>query len=373
MDSFWSYFESKESIAVPENAAHINWPMTMAFKRSKWLPLPSAFVGRMIRFVAANKKLHAEPKYKDLARLAMRELQGMKLDLIDLARWAEKYLGVHVGRMPRYDEAAQDRYLEEREYSKRFNCRRALTPLYGYRENPNRKYFEWKERRDQANRMASPIMGEMKEYILRNVIEPSDLSIDQRNMILKYFVGELYKLYWREISGTSFSREIHCSLGQWRESAFVQMEEYLREGAEIQRKICAFSKYDLDAIANLVGEEMPQMLCIHEAAAVAKINSQLETAIEELKALNLSIEKASKLGAMRENSYERTFNILKYRISVHITDVGKGVVLSQKAKDMACNAVGIGIAAAAVGAVVAFPPLLGLGALSLAIFGGNKR
>lgn len=370
MNPFWSYFECKEAIAAPENVARIDLPMTKAFKRCKWLPLPSAFAARMRRFVAADKKLQDDPKYNDLARLAMCELQGIKLDLIDLARWAEKYLGVHVGKMPHYDKAAQERYAEERRA--RHNGR--VMPLsYKYRDKPNREYFAWKERRDSANRTATPKLAEMMEYILRNVVSPEDLTVDHRNIILKHFVGELYKSYWQEIAGSSCSKEIRCSLDQWRESASIRMEEYLREGAEIQRKICVFSRYDLDALANLVGNEMPQMLYLHEIGAVAKIDNQLQTAIEELKALNGAIEKASKLGAMRENSYERTFNILKYRISVHITDVGKGVVLSQKAKDMACNAAGIGIAAAAVGAVVAFPPLLGLGALSLAIFGGSKR
>ena len=86
MNPFWSYFECKEAIAAPENVARIDLPMTKAFKRCKWLPLPSAFAARMRRFVAADKKLQDEPKYNDLARLAMCELQGIKLDLIDLAQ-----------------------------------------------------------------------------------------------------------------------------------------------------------------------------------------------------------------------------------------------------------------------------------------------
>jgi len=366
---FWEYFGEKPAIYAPERRAQIDRPMTEIFRYCKWLPLPNFFYNRMREFILTDPKISSSAWSKSLASLAEKKFCGMKIYPDELALWAERYHGKRVGEKPKYDPDAQASYRANRQYRRSY---------YGtYPRSPNQPYFDWKERRDEAAQDTLGVLMDFCEYVLRHIVRKDDFKIEQRHKILEHMADELYKKFWSVASGcgsdfTSY-KNITCTRQQWNDSISRQMPDYLRQGADIQCKVCKFTAYDFDAIANFAGAELNQMCAILEATAAAKIRSQLKTALGYLDSFNRSVAESAKTGAMRENKIEQTCNILKYRINISVEDTGKGVVFAKKASDMAGQAVGVGLAAAAVGAVVARPPLLGLAALGMAIFGGSRR
>lgn len=383
VDTFWKYVGEKPDICAADDLGRLAYPMTALFSYCKWKPLPNFFFSRLTAFVLKDSKLQSKEMYRTLADMAVRRFSGLTVYPEDLARWSERYLKCPLGEKPAYDAKAQEEYRQRRRdygYSYRGGWR---TSFYSQPRSPNAEYFEWMERRESAKDMAMPILDAVAEYLLRHMVHTDDFTIVQRHKVLEHMAGELYKRVWERLSGGSYipsqqcERSVSCTFAQWQESVYEQMKEYLTNGARIFDRVCAFASYDFDAIKNFAGEELSQMVQILEATARAKIASQLNVALKQLEADNQTMVSGARLGMSRENDYTFSYNILKFKINLHVTDVGKGLLIKRKiaskTRDAAETAVGVGLVAAVVGTAVAFPPLLGLGVLGLAIFGGSRK
>lgn len=376
--NIWEQFGEKPSIYAPEKGAEIVRPMTRLFERCGWLPLNSCFLNRERSFVASDEKLNKFPWAKSLAHIFERQANGDAVHVNVLADWSECYDKFYVGKNPGYDVDAAEEFNEEIEWRKK-NRR------YGERwrrvPNPNQSYFDWKNRRDSAARNTEEKIKDIQEYVLRNIVRSEDLNIEQKHFLLEYFARELYKDFWEKVStgpdGLRPEKTIWCSRKEWCDEVYQKMPAYFREGAEIQKKVCAFTTYDFSAIASAIGPALPQMTTILQATAYQKIDRQLNTAIGYLDTFNESVEHSSRTGAFRENKLEQECNILKYRITIKVNDTGGGVVAREKVSRVVEDATTVGITAAVIGAGVAFPPLIGLAAIGMMIFGcatdGKRR
>lgn len=377
---FWEYFGEKPAIYAPDRLAMIEFPMTELFKYCNWLPLPNFFFDRIRDFVREDPKIANARWARPLVEFAQSQFCGAKLYVNELANWSERYHGMKVGVRPKYDHDAQEAYIERRRHAFRTHQRYADSISGG----PNQAYFDWRDRRNAAARDAETVLGNFCEYILRHVVRRDDFEITQRHKVLEHMAGELYTRYWKAAiernTGHAKGAQIICSRKQWREEVASKVPDFLREGAELQRKICRFTDYDFEAIQNFAGDELPQMCAILEASACAKIQTQLNDSLTYLGNFDKSIDMSSQTGAMRDNKIEQSCSILKYRLNITVQDTGDGVIFQQKAANFAGQALETGVTVALSGLVSLINPFAGISMLGSAvsdcgsrIFGSKKQ
>jgi hypothetical protein len=309
----------------------------------------------MQEFIRKDVKLKAKGEMLDaLANLTHLELIGIP-NLDEVLAWAEKFLGKKLGPRPAYNPAVQQNYGRG----------------YARLRNPNQNYFDWKVRRDYILELMRPWVEMMSEYLLRHVVSSADYSLEKRHAILEFFSRDLFCKYCNECSdGAKYSTKIICcSKKEWEESVMVQIPKYIEEATESMKKVCSFSEYDFVAISAILGCELPKLTKVLEAQAIAKINTQAQCALAEYMKFKEVVNSSAAMGMMRENKLKFECRVLKSRISVQITDIGKGLVVKEKVSDAISNAVGTGIGLAAVGTAAVCPPLFAAGAVALMIFG----
>ena len=339
-NQFWRHVGERAYVLTPDAKWGIKHPMIHLFRKNRWLPIRDDMFNRMRNFINTDEKLRrADMNYVELADLACKNLRN---DLLGDQRvvLATRSLKEDIGVMPRVDNVARRR---------------------------------WLRRRDELMEKINPYVEVMSEYLLRHVVKAEEFPLEFRHGVLENFGRELFRKYWKAVSGndnySSAEKSIYCTLEDWDNYVKVNLLEYIKNAALVMKKICTFTEYDFSAIKNLIGKEYSTLCNLLEAQSATKIKTQLELAIARYQSFKTIVARSVELGAMRECDLEFNCRILMYRIKVHFTDVGRGVVLKEKITDGMFKAAGVGLGAA----MLAFPPLFALGALGMAIFGSLQE
>ncbi len=374
--NFWEYVGEKPYICTPDGKWRIQYPMTQLFNTRKWLPLNDDFYNRLRMFINDDDKLKgAGTEYIDLANLACTRLRENR-NAGQQVTWAATFLGEEIGPQPEFNREAYRKFQEERKSLDR-RYTRGRYDRYTRAEkkisDPNKPYHDWLRQRDAIMDRVIPYVNTMVEFLLRHIVNAGDYSVESRHKILESLGRKLFLKYWKSVSGDYgvIDKIICCTKAEWDESVRQNLSEYINDAARIMWKVCRFTEYDFSAIKNIIGAPFQAICKMLEAQAATKINAQLQVAMaryDKLKDVALS---SATTGAMRENEHSFEFKILMYRIKVNLVDIGKGTALVRKISENASNAAAVGLGAAALGAVLAFPPLLGIGAIGMMLFGDS--
>lgn len=329
--AFWEGLGEKPSVNSSVGAIYIPQPMTQFFQYCGWIdPMPTFFFTRMTKFIKDSLLINRNPKFRTLADLVVRGLAGEKLGQEELPRWAEKYLGVELGERPDWNEAANERWKSAKDeyYSRR---RR-----YGARCNsfsdsalvdPNWRYHKWMKLRDAAAERARPLWTEMREHILRHIVNPEDYDIGQRNGFLELMGRTLYRGVWFYAGGWSASsgswRTVSHTKQSWDDKGKSETIALIDLAAERQREFCRFSACDFDALSTLLGAERDALLQFMQSRAYAKIEAARVFAHAELDKFSNAVQIASQTSISRNYEQKAEFKILKSNIKVVVKDLGE--------------------------------------------------
>ena len=338
---FWKHVGEKPCIYTVNNWASLEFPALEFFKAKHLIPLPGAMRQNMYRFVGLCDviKKWGNGFYASLVNIAIKSITDNWYGKKDALAWAERFLHMNVGERPEYDE-------------------------HSPRESMMR-IGKWKNRCYDVELIAKAYINTMAEFLLRHCLCVSRYPLEKRHSFLEWFARELFIKMCLEASvikvGSQRHIYIECSHQEWESGIKQAMPQYINNASVVMKRFCEFSKYDFNAVSGLVGNELPQMSNLLEAQATKKIDNQLRFALAELEKFIETVNRFSKLGAARENECKLNCKILKYDISVRVTDVGKGLTLMRNIKRISSAILAAGEAAVIIGAIATLPPL-GIGA-----------
>ena len=111
------------------------------------------------------------------------------------------------------------------------------------------------------------------------------------------------------------------------------LPDVISEAVKKVKYISSIANCDFSAISSVIGPELPILCKMLEAQATQKINTQVEYAISEFEKFRESVLELTKMGTMRENSIWVECKILKYKVAIYVSDVGKGQIITRKIAD----------------------------------------
>lgn len=373
--NFWEYVGEKPYIFTPDGKWRILYPMTQLFNMQKWLPLNDDYYDRLRMFINADDKLKGfGTAYIDLANLACTRLRDNRQGGQHV-KLAANFLGEEIGPQPEFNREAYRKFQDERKSLLRryTHGRYDRYTRAGKISDPNQPYHDWLRKRDAIMDKAIPYVNTMVEYLLRHIVNAEDYPVEFRHKILENLGRKLFLKYWKSVSGGYgvIDKIICCTKAEWDQSVRQNLPEYINDAARIMWKICRFTAYDFSAIKSIIGDPFQAICKMLEAQAATKINAQLQDAMAQYDKFKDVALSSATTGAMRENEHSFECKILMYRIKVNLVDIGKGTALVRKISENASNAAVVGLGTAALGAVLAFPPLLGIGAIGMMLFGDS--
>ena len=133
------------------------------------------------------------------------------------------------------------------------------------------------------------------------------------------------------------------------------------------------SHYDLSSLEAILGGDTFKLLPVWSTSDQAKLKMEYELATADLCNFRDVVSRSNIGGAMRQNKFDTRLHFGHFEVTVSFSDTGKGVVALNKTKDALGTAAGYGVAAAALGAVVACPILLAALPIAAIVTGGFGR
>ena len=331
---FWEYIGEKPNIYSPVQNVTIDLPITRVFKKRKWIPLSETFVNRLQEFISTDGKIQQGSELLiSLAKLAFEYVttNGTDDSLVNKkAKWAETFLGLFIGQEPR----ARKSQAEEQSYN--LFSEQDPRGTISHRV-PVESHREWEIRRDSACHAAHKFIEVMLEYLLRHVIKIEELTLEDRNKILEYYARSIFIVRWKSyfnlIDFLDVGKSTSLTVESLRKFDRNNLPDVISEAVKKVRYVSSIATCDFSAISSVVGPELPILTKMLEAQATQKINTQVECAISEFEKFRKSVLELTKMGTMRENINRFECKILKYKVSIHVSDVGEGLIITRKIAD----------------------------------------